>query len=245
MVYFLHEVIRWMNTEAGGECLAKATENIIPGETRGPWAQKPCKETMTTLMLEALEHVYHQQNREYHEEHKSLTFYRMTLSEMMGERLSILPIVSNARSQSYWDKVITYINDATGHNRAIATRTDDLFSAFITAEGQGYMWGSAYSMQLFNDRIDVVYQQLEEDAGGTPPHDWDQAQRAPAYNTANDKNDINSKYDRVADKLDKLHLVQAAYGIKRRNHKERVDKPMIGTLKNDKTTIGELFYMSQ
>ena len=245
MVYFLHEVIRWMNTEAGGECLAKATENIIPGETRGPWAQKPCKETMTTLMLEALEHVYHQQHREYHEDHKSLTFYKKTLSEMMGERLSILPIVSNARSQSYWDEVITYINDATGHNRSIATRTDDLFSAFITAEGQGYMWGSADSIQLFNDRINVVYQQLEEDAGGTPPHDWDQAQRAPAHNTANDKNGINSKYDRVADKLDKLHSVQAAYGIKRRNHKKRVDKPMIGTLKNDKTTIGELFDMSQ
>ena len=59
------------------------------------------------------------------------------------------------------------------------------------------------------------------------------------------KNDINSKYDRVADKLDKLHSVQAAYGIKRRNHKKRMDKPMIGTLKNDKTTIGELFDMSQ
>ena len=80
MVYFLHDVIRWMNTDAGGECLSKATENIIPRETRGPWAQKPGKETMTTLMLEALEHVYHQQKREYHEEHKSLTFYRMTLS---------------------------------------------------------------------------------------------------------------------------------------------------------------------
>ena len=193
MLYFLHDVIRWMNTEDGGECLATATDNIIPGETKGPWAQKPCKEAMATLMLEALDHAYHQHHKEYQEDHKSLTFYKRTLSEMMGERLSILPIVSDAQSQSQWDEIITYIDDTTVRNWADATRTDDLFSAFMAPDGQRYMWGSADSIQLFNTQIDGIYQQLEDDAGKTPPHDWEQAPKAPAYNTRNDKNDINSK----------------------------------------------------
>ena len=34
-VYFLHDVIRWMNTDDGGECLGTATYNILPGETKG------------------------------------------------------------------------------------------------------------------------------------------------------------------------------------------------------------------
>ena len=65
---------------------------------------------------------------------------------MIGERLSILPIVSNVQSQSQWDEIITYINDTTVRNRAYTTRTDDLFAAFMAPDGQGYMWDSADSI---------------------------------------------------------------------------------------------------
>ena len=70
MLYVLHDVVCWMHTGNRGECLYEATYSILLCGEKGPWAQKPHKETMATLMSEALDHAYHQ-----HEQDSQVTYF--------------------------------------------------------------------------------------------------------------------------------------------------------------------------